>query len=46
MAKRKPTSYAASEGTQDDRAVKIIAAYGADKSARAMWTRRFEISSV
>ena len=35
MAKRKPTSYAASEGTQDDRAVKIIAAYGADKSARA-----------
>jgi hypothetical protein len=35
MAKRKPTPYAASGGTQDDRAVKIIAAYGADKSARA-----------
>jgi hypothetical protein len=35
MAQRKSTPYAASEGTQDDRAVKIIAAYGAAKSARA-----------
>ena len=35
MAKHSTTSYSTSEGTQDDRAVKIISAYGADKSARA-----------